>query len=110
MKVYVSHPINYSVEEILNRLNKKYPDVLFVSPAYGLFTVNKDKDPEYRIELLKSCDEVIFCGDWLNDSSCMKELTYCYLNRVKKSFIDEWLNKRDMALPAELIEEHKGRK
>ena len=90
--VYVSHPSGglpentEKVGNIIKRLHKLYPDILFVSPIHCFGYMYDDVDYktglEYCLWLLDKCDEVWVFGDWKNSTGCTCEIAYCQNNGI----------------------------
>ena len=86
-KVYIAHPLRgadreKNVEEvtkICKKITELFPDVLPISPIHAFsFLDNCGEEGEKKaldlcIELLKSCDEAWFFGEWEKSEGCQIE-------------------------------------
>lgn len=88
-RVFFSHPysnapsLNLSrITYILNRLNKIYPDIIFISPVHAFSYFNEEQE-RYRDVILDVCSEMIeYSSDEILlagfSSGCMFELDIAY--------------------------------
>lgn len=88
--IYISHPFltNGNPEENLTNVSKileelvlKYKDkFIFISPIHNFGTLdgalNYDDGLKICMNLLKRCDGIVMCGDYIHSNGCMKEMEY----------------------------------
>ena len=90
--IYISHPyggikLNEDrVAEIILKLQKQYPDYLFVSPIHAFSFEYTYDDYETGINkclwLLDRCSEMWVYGDWENSKGCKIEIQFCDYNCI----------------------------
>lgn len=81
--IYIAHPFSNKeenkreVESIIEQLQAKYPEYLFISPIHAFsFAYNKycyEYGMNMCLALLSKCDEVWMFGDWENSRGCRTE-------------------------------------
>lgn len=91
-RVYVAHPYSgkeenkASVETLIRKMVKNYPDILYISPIHALGYLYNDVEYEhgmqYCFELLKACDELLLCGGWKDSRGCKMEKEYAEKNGI----------------------------
>lgn len=85
--IYISHPYGGKKENedevasIINRLQKKYPTYLFISPIHAFSFQYHAVDYEVGIQkclwLLYRCDEMWVFGDWKLSKGVCREIIEC---------------------------------
>lgn len=95
-KIYVAHPFQgleenkTKVENIIKELSKENPNNVYISPihtfGYMFNDVSYDIGMEWCLELLKSCDELLLCGDWVQSVGCCRELSFARDNNIEVKF------------------------
>ena len=85
--IYVAHPFNNlksninKVEKILNDIQEKYPDYLFLSPIHTFGWLYESIDYQKGLGrcfwLIDKADEVWMFGDWEKSRGCLAEIEYC---------------------------------
>lgn len=98
-KVYIAHPLRgadreKNVEEvtkICKKVVELFPDVLPVSPIHAFSFLDncgaegEKKALELCLELLRTCDEAWFFGEWQNSVGCRAEYdAACSRNYIKR--------------------------
>jgi hypothetical protein len=88
--IYVAHPFQgkpenvASVEKIIRKLIKLYPDYVFFSPlhatGYYYFEKTYEEGMKDCIELLSRCDELWLCNGWEESKGCNIEYNWCKEN------------------------------
>lgn len=82
-KIYTAHPYGGNpenaaqVEQIVEKLQTKYPHYLFLSPIHSFSFAYHKYSYEYGmamcLALLSACDELWLFGDWENSRGCQTE-------------------------------------
>ena len=86
--LYISHPFltHGSPEDNLNAVSKVLADLVlkyknqfvFISPIHNFGTLdgklNYEDGLKICLDLLKHCDGIIMCGDYIHSNGCMKEM------------------------------------
>lgn len=86
--LYISHPFltHGNAQDNLNAVSKvlanlvlKYKDqFVFISPIHNFGTLdgqlNYEDGLKICLDLLKHCDGIIMCGDYIHSNGCMKEM------------------------------------
>lgn len=80
-KVYIAHPFRDNPPGNFNKVGKicrdiirGQPNIIPVSPLHNFCYLPPEEDIiDYCLELLATCDEVWFYGDWQNSSGCRQE-------------------------------------
>lgn len=95
-KVYIAHPLRgenreknvAEVTKICKKITELFPDVLPVSPIHAFSFLDncgaegEKKALELCLELLKSCDEIWFFGNWAKSEGCCAEFDTAHVRRV----------------------------
>lgn len=80
-KVYIAHPFRDNPPGNLNKVGRickgiirGYPDIIPVSPLHLFCYLPPEEDVMDRcLEVMASCDEVWFYGDWVKSEGCRME-------------------------------------
>lgn len=85
-KIYVAHPYDglqenkIKVENIIKSIIDNGSRECFISPIHAfefLYThLDYIKGMNHCLELLKTCDALMLCGDWQNSKGCTMEYAY----------------------------------
>ena len=96
---YLAHPLTSFGDIEKNRENEqicyetireKYPDVVILRPLTLIpenFT--DDEAMSVCVELLSSCDAVIFCSEWKHSAGCVAEYEFARANGLEVIDIKE---------------------
>ena len=89
---YISHPFQdklsnmKEIEDIIEELQKKYPQRIFISPVHCFCFLYKKLSYgdgiKWCLELLKRCDEMWVYGDYKNSRGCNTEIKFCKDNNI----------------------------
>ena len=98
-RYYISHPFTGNEEQnkadadrIRAALKEAHPDICFMNPL-GMFG---NKDTDYctaladALELLSSCDAVIFCRGWEDSTGCRAEKAFAMQQGIKVMYIQDF--------------------
>jgi hypothetical protein len=95
--VYISHPFltHGDAQDNLNKVSHILADLVlkyksnfvFISPIHNFGTLdgklNYDDGLEICMDLLKHCDAIVMCGDYIHSNGCMTELEYAIKNGLQ---------------------------
>ena len=90
--IYISHPYQGNemnqeiVGELIRRLQKMYPDYLFVSAIHAFSFCYHTTDYQAGLDmclwLLNHCQAAWVFGDWKNSIGCQTEIEYCKEHKI----------------------------
>lgn len=86
-RVYIAHPFGGKqenverVQDIITDLIKRNPDVVYISPlhlfGYSYDLVSWEQGMEWCLEVLSSCDAIVFASDeWKLSKGCCMEMDF----------------------------------
>ena len=98
-RYYISHPFTGNEEEnkadadrIRAALKEAHPDICFMNPL-GMFG---NKDTDYctaladALELLSSCEAVIFCPGWEDSTGCRAEKAFALQQGIRIMYLQDF--------------------
>lgn len=98
-RYYISHPFTGNEEKnkadadrIRAALKENHPDICFMNPL-GMFG---NKDTDYctaladALELLSSCEAVIFCPGWEESTGCRAEKAFAMQQGIKIMYLEDF--------------------
>lgn len=98
-RYYISHPFTGNEEKnkadadrIRAALKEAHPDICFMNPL-GMFG---NKDTDYctaladALELLSSCEAVIFCPGWEDSTGCRAEKAFALQQGIRIMYLEDF--------------------
>ncbi len=98
-RYYISHPFTGNEERnkadadrIRAALKEAHPDICFMNPL-GMFG---NKDTDYctaladALELLSSCEAVIFCPGWEDSTGCRAEKAFAMQQGIRIMYLEDF--------------------
>ena len=98
-RYYISHPFTGNEEKnkadadrIRAALKEAHPDICFMNPL-GMFG---NKDTDYctaladALELLSTCDAVIFCPGWEDSTGCRAEKAFAMQQGIRIMYLQDF--------------------
>ena len=108
-RYYISHPFTGNEEKnkadadrIRAALKEAHPDICFMNPL-GMFG---NKDTDYctaladALELLSSCEAVIFCPGWEDSTGCRAEKAFALQQGIRIMYLEDF----PVAMPNPLMD------